>query len=173
MENLFNSWQDLLRIVLSGVLAYSGMILIVRTSGKRSLSQLKEFDFIVSVALGSTLATVILNKTVALAEGLLAILVLILLQFLAARLSMRSKTFQQAISAPPALIFYDGRFLRESMKKERLMEEEVRAMIRKKGVANLQDVKAVILEPNGEFSVVTGGDVKNPQAAIYSIRPTV
>ncbi|RQP11917.1 MAG: hypothetical protein EAS52_21040 [Parapedobacter sp.] len=51
MENiLFNDWQALLRILIVGVLVYVIVIVILRISGKRTLSQMKEFNFIVSVA---------------------------------------------------------------------------------------------------------------------------
>lgn len=168
---LFTNWQGLLRIVIVGVLAYIIMIVILRISGKRTLSQMKELDFIVSVALGSTLSAMILDKTIPLSEGALAIVLLVFLQMLAARLSLRSKKFQQLSSSSPTLIFYEGRFLRETMKKERLMEEEVRSVIRGEGIAQLSEVKAVILEPNGQFSVVRGGDPQDAQTSIYGIHP--
>ncbi len=173
MENLlFNNWQDLLRIVIIGVLAYVIMIIILRISGKRTLSQMKEFDFIVSVALGSALSAVILDKTIALAEGVMAIAVLVVLQMLVARLSLKSKKFQQLSSSSPSLIFYNGQFLHESLRKERLLEAEVRSVIRSQGITHLSDVKAVVLEPNGQFAVVTAGNTSDPQTSIYGIRPT-
>ncbi|GGH03978.1 DUF421 domain-containing protein [Parapedobacter pyrenivorans] len=173
MENiLFNNWQALLRILIIGVFAYVIMIAILRISGKRTLSQMKEFDFIVSVALGSALSAVILDKTIALIEGVLAILVLVLLQMLVARLSLKSKKFQQLSSSSPSLLFYNGQFLPESMKKERLLEEEVRSVIRSQGIAHLSEVKAVVMEPNGQFSVVKEGNTSDPQTSIYLVQPT-
>ena len=172
MENLlFNNWQDLLRIAIVGVLAYVIMVAILRISGKRTLSQMKEFDFIVSVALGSALSAVILDKTIALAEGVTAIVVLVALQMTVARLSLKSKKFQQLSSSSPSLIFYNGQFLRESLRKERLLEAEVRSIIRSQGIPDLSEVKAVVLEPNGRFSVVKEGNTSDPQASIYGIRP--
>ncbi len=71
----------LLRILIVGPLAYILLIVILRTSGKRTLSKLNAFDFVVTVALGSTLATVLLSKDVPLIEGVLAFAVLAILQF--------------------------------------------------------------------------------------------
>ena len=70
---LFDSWAGLGRVLLVGTLAYVALVLLLRISGKRTLSKLNAFDLVVTVALGSTLATVLLSKTVALAEGVLAI----------------------------------------------------------------------------------------------------
>jgi len=78
MEKIFfNSWFDLLRVLIVAVLAYASLVGFLRVSGKRTLSKMNAFDLVVTVALGSTLATILLSKDVALAEGLLALAVLI------------------------------------------------------------------------------------------------
>lgn len=68
---LFSGWENLLRTLVVGVLAYVSLVVFLRISGKRTLSKMNAFDLIVTVALGSTLATVLLSKDVALAEGAL------------------------------------------------------------------------------------------------------
>src|SRR5690606_38794723 len=95
MENtLFENWESLMGVLIVSILVYASMIAMLRISGKRTLSQMKEFDFIISVALGSTLSAVILDKTISLAEGVLTIAILILLQMLIAKMSLRSEKFQ-------------------------------------------------------------------------------
>ncbi len=73
----FQNWSGLLRTVVVGVLAYVALVALLRVSGKRTLSKMNAFDFVVMVALGSTLATILLSKNVALAEGVVAFAVLI------------------------------------------------------------------------------------------------
>ena len=68
----FNGWIGLARVILVGAFAYFGLIILLRISGKRTLSKMNVFDLIVTVALGSTLATVLLSKDIALAEGITA-----------------------------------------------------------------------------------------------------
>jgi uncharacterized membrane protein YcaP (DUF421 family) len=61
----FTSWTSILRTLLIGVTAYTGLILLLRLSGKRTLTKMNGFELVVAVALGSTLATVLLNKSIA------------------------------------------------------------------------------------------------------------
>lgn len=136
------------------MLAYVALVLVLRISGNRTLSRMHAFDLVVTVALGSTLATVILSKDVALAEGLTAFLLLIGLQFLMTWLSIRSPKAGRLIRAEPALLLYQGRFLRGQMRRSRIVEDEVRAVVRAQGIASLDDVEAVVLESDGSFSVV-------------------
>jgi uncharacterized membrane protein YcaP (DUF421 family) len=79
---LFHSSTVLLRTVVAGILAYVALVAILRISGKRALAKLNAFDFVVTVALASALANIILNQDVSVAGGVLAFALLIGLQFL-------------------------------------------------------------------------------------------
>jgi len=155
----FGSWYSLLRILVVGVLAYVALIVLLRVTGKRTLSKMNAFDLVVTVALGSTLATVLLSKDVALADGVVAFALLIGLQFIITWLSVRSDAVSTLIKAEPALLVRDGALLRNAMRRERVVEAEVLAAIRQEGYATLDEVDAVILETDGSFSVIK--DMKN------------
>lgn len=150
----FNSWNDLLRVAVVGTLAYIALIFWLRVTGKRTLSKWNAFDFIVTIALGSTLATVFLSKDVALAEGVFAFAVLIGLQFLITWLTVRSPWLRRIVKAEPTLLFESGNFLPTALREERVTESEVRAAIRSAGIVALEDVAAVVLETDGSFSVL-------------------
>lgn len=150
----FDSWDGLLRVVVVGVLAYAGLVLLLRTSGKRTLSKMNAFDFVVTVALGSTLATILLSSDVALAEGLLAFALLIVLQFVVTWLSVRSPTFRRVIKNEPRLLFCEGSFLQDAMREERVTVEEVEAAVRQQGLADFGQVGVAVLETDGSVTVV-------------------
>ncbi|MEI8665572.1 hypothetical protein P4S81_12945 [Pseudoalteromonas sp. B28] len=78
----FDDMQGLIRVLIIGVLGYVALVFWLRVSGKRTLSKWNVFDFVVTIALGSILASVIISKSVALLEGILAFVVLIGLQYL-------------------------------------------------------------------------------------------
>ncbi len=157
----YDDWYDLVRILVVGVLAYAGLILIQRISGKRTLSKMNAFDLIVTVALGSTLATILLSSEVSLSEGILAFLVLIGLQFAVTWLSTRWKPITKIVKDEPRLLLYRGRFLKDAMKQERVLEAEVRQAARSSGYAALDDIGAVVLETDGSLSVISSTDKGN------------
>ncbi|WP_437941682.1 DUF421 domain-containing protein [Sorangium sp. So ce341] len=150
----FSNWHSLGRIVVVGGLAYVALIVLLRASGKRVLSKMNAFDLVVTIALGSTLATVMLSKSVALADGVLAFALLVLLQFLITWLSVRSKTVSQMVKAEPALLVHRGEVLPRALKQERVVEAELLAAARNHGLTSLSDVEAIILETDGSFSVI-------------------
>jgi uncharacterized membrane protein YcaP (DUF421 family) len=154
----FDSWMGLLRTVIVGICAYAGLLILVRISGKRTLSKMNAFDLIVTVALGSTLATILLSKDTALAEGIVALGLLIFLQFSITWLSVRSQTVSRLVKAEPRLVFHRGEFLQRAMKAERVNRGELLQAMRSQGVSSLAQVEAVVLETDGSFSVLEQRD---------------
>jgi uncharacterized membrane protein YcaP (DUF421 family) len=150
----FDGWSDLVRIVVVGACAYLGLVALLRIAGKRTLAKMNAFDLVVTVALGSTLATALLSTEVSVSEGLLAFGLLCGLQFLVTSVSMRSRRFRQVIKSEPRLLLHRGVTLPRAMKDERVGEEELTAAIRSAGFADRDEVEAVVLETDGTFSVV-------------------
>ncbi|MFD1510576.1 DUF421 domain-containing protein [Lacimonas salitolerans] len=150
----FDTWLGLLRIPVVGILAYATLILMLRISGKRTLSKLNAFDLLVTVALGSTLATVLLNKSVPLAEGILALALLIGLQFAITWASIRSDRFQNLIKSEPTLLVHNGRYLDAALRQQRITREEIGAALRQTGRSDIDEVISVVLETDGSMTVL-------------------
>ena len=156
MEDLiFSGWNGLWRTAILGVLSYVCLILFLRVSGKRTLSKMNAFDFIVTVALGSTLATILLNKQIALVEGLLALALLITLQFCVTWAAVRWPRLESLVKNEPALLVHLGEFLPAAMRRERVTESEIRSAVRGSGFSDIKPGLSVVLETDGTFSVVT------------------
>jgi len=150
----FESWTGIARVIVVGTLAYLALVVALRIAGKRTLSKLNAFDLVVTVALGSTLATVLISKDVPLAEGVLAFVLLIALQFTMAWSSVRSQTFEGLIKSEPTLLVRDGQPLDAAMRRQRITHEEVMAAIRASGATQWSQVGAAILETDGSISII-------------------
>jgi uncharacterized membrane protein YcaP (DUF421 family) len=150
----FDSWWDLFRLVVVGSLAYCALVILLRVSGKRTLAKMNAFDLVVTVALGSTLATVLLSSEVSLAEGALAFVLLCSLQYAVAFFSVRSKRFREIIKSEPTLLLHRGEFLESAMLRERVSKDEIRAAIRGQGKSGTKGIAAVVLETDGSFTVI-------------------
>lgn len=150
----FDSWADLVRILVVGPVAYVGLVLLLRTSGARTLSKLNAFDLVITVALGSTLATVLLTTDVSIAEGVLGIAVLVLMQLVVTWSSRRWRAVERLVKSDPVLVYHRG-FQHGAMGRARVTQDEVRQAARGAGHPSLDDVVAVVLETDGTFSILT------------------
>ncbi|WP_027136073.1 DUF421 domain-containing protein [Geminicoccus roseus] len=168
----FDSWYGLLRVLVVGTIAYVGLILVLRISGKRTLAKLNAFDLVVTVALGSTLASVLLTKSVALVEGMLGFVLLISLQYLVAWLSVRSSRFSALVKSEPTLLLHRGRFLEGALREQRVTRQEVLSALRGHGAAEPGDVVAVVLETDGTLSVINGNGGERPVGTLADVDAT-
>jgi len=153
-EMLFSDAAALGRTALVGVLAYALLIVILRASGKRTLSKLNAFDLVVTVALGSTLATILIDRSVTLAQGVLALALLVGLQFVITWSSVRVAWVRRLATGEPALLARGGKCLPEALRRARVTEDEVRAAVRSAGLQGLEQADAVVLETDGSLSVI-------------------
>ncbi|MDQ4100290.1 MAG: DUF421 domain-containing protein [Chloroflexota bacterium] len=163
----YDNSTGLLRVVVVGIIAYVALVLMLRVSGNRTLSKMNAFDLIVTVALGSTLASIITSQDVALAEGVLALALLISLQFAVTWLSVRAPSVRKVVKSEPVLLLHAGGMLAGAMRRARVTEAEVLAAIREQGIAAPDQVAAVVLETDGTLSVVSQS--RNPLAALRTV----
>ncbi|MET3586543.1 uncharacterized membrane protein YcaP (DUF421 family) [Pseudorhizobium tarimense] len=153
-EMFYQDWTSIVRTAIVGGLAYVVLVLFVRISGKRTLGKLNAFDLVVTVALGSTLSSILLQKSIALAEGAVALGLLIGLQYLLTFISVRSHGFAKMVRSQPTLVARNGAFCSQTLLDQRLTEDEVLSSIRSQGLQGIEDVDAVILESDGSISVI-------------------
>lgn len=161
--------SDLVRVLTLAPLLYCAVIVFIRISGKRTTAQMNNFDWIVTVALGSLMASPILIDDVTLAETLLAIACLIGLQWGVTTLVPKIKWFARAVKAEPSLLVREGIFLDEALSRERVTRGEVASAIRGSGLDSLEDVRWVILESDATMSVIARADGGRPATAMAGV----
>ena len=105
----FNEWIALACVAIVGLASYVSLVILLRLSGKHTLSKMNAFDFVVTVALGSTLASVLLSKDVPLVEGLTVFGLLLLVQFVIEVLqAVRSRGFLSLERVAAVVLETDG-----------------------------------------------------------------
>ena len=166
----FDNWSHIVKILLTGTLAYIAIVVILRFSGKRTLAQMNIFDFIVTVALGSTLATAMLSKDTPLAEGITGLALLVLLQFLVSWLYVRVPVFNKIVKSEPRLLFYQGSFKEQALQEERVVKEELFQAARSQGILSLDQVEAIVLETNGKFSIIKTSSGQTTQSTLQNVK---
>lgn len=160
----FDNWDNIYRLLVVGILAYVGLVLLLRISGNRTLSKMNSFDLVVTVAFGSTLSTILVNKNVSLALGLAALALLIVLQFVITWCSVRFPAVNGLVKTRPTVLVLDGRMRQAALKRVRVTEDEVLAALRQQGQGALENIDAVILESDGSLSVIPTSQAGNRSA---------
>lgn len=164
----FNSVNRLEDILLSATVIYLAIIILVRISGKRTTSQMNNFDWIITVALGGLVTSGILLENVSVADALVAASWLMLLQWLMTSIVLRSDMVANLIKARPTLLVDNGDYLRDNMRKERISDAEIMGALRENGLHEIGQAKWVILETDASFSVIADSDERPEEPQILA-----
>ena len=167
----FDGWSPVLRTLILGTLGYVALVVLLRASGKRTLSKMNAFDFVITIAFGSTLASMLTMNNVSLTQGVVALMLLILLQWISTFLSVRWRWYKNLIKSEPSLLYFDGEYLLDAMRDQRVTKDEVLAAMRKHGVTEPRDVSAVVLETEGSLSVIKRGVASGMEIRKLGIEP--
>jgi uncharacterized membrane protein YcaP (DUF421 family) len=151
----WSGWEELGRVVFVGSSAYFGIVLLLRAAGKQALTKMNAYGLVVTVALGSALATAILSAEAKLDKVVLAFVLLLGLQRLLALLSERYGWARRLINNEPTLLVRNGKVLPQAMQAMSVTEEELMAAVRSSGHSEFAHLAAVILETDGSFSIVS------------------
>jgi uncharacterized membrane protein YcaP (DUF421 family) len=162
--------QGLLVTAGRTVAVYALMLVVLRCLGKREIGSFTPFDLLVALMLGEVVDEIVYGD-VTFAQGATVILVVALLQYVTGWLTYLSRSMDRLLEGVPAILIHNGELNWPAMRKERVNEQEVMALLRQQGVDDLREVKLATLEVSGHMTVlkqdwaepVRKGDLDGPE----------
>ncbi|MDP8930117.1 MAG: DUF421 domain-containing protein [Actinomycetota bacterium] len=151
---LATSWTSVWLVVVSTLGIFAAVVTYTRIVGLRSFSKMSSFDFAITVAIGSLMATVALSNS-SLLDGLVALATLYGIQFVLA-LGRRHHQVSKVVDNQPLVLMAGRRMLEDNLRKARVTGDDVRAKLREANVYNYDSIRAVVLETTGDISVLHG-----------------
>ena len=147
---------DVLEVVLRTGISVAAIIAFTRLSGLRSFSKMSEYEFAVTVALGSVLAGMITATETSLAIGIAALAALFACQAVIAFARTRSDAARGAVDNTPLMLMEKGALIPENLRRANVAEADIWGKLREANALDLSRVHAVILEATGDISVLHG-----------------
>ena len=155
MENwIYASASILIKVVFSILAIFSVIILITRVSGLRTFAKMSSFDFASTIAIGSILASVVMNGGQSFLKGAVALAGIIAFQSLFTLLVRKSETFRNLATNKPVLLMHNGMIMHKNLAKTNVGEDDLIAKLREANVIDFHEVLAVVLESTGDMSVL-------------------
>jgi uncharacterized membrane protein YcaP (DUF421 family) len=155
MENwVYATLPTLVKVIISVFVIFTVIIVITRISGLRTFAKMSSFDFASTIAIGSILASVVMNTNQSLLKGGLALAVIIIFQTIFAYSVRKFESFKKAFTNKPLMLMVDGKILYENLEKSNVGEEDLIAKLREANVIHFSEVLAVILESTGDMFVL-------------------
>ena len=151
---IFTSSDIILPTIISASLVYALIIVYTRVFGLRSFSKMSSFDFAMTIAVGSLLASTAVTKSTTVLQGSIALLSLFFLQTAIAFLRRKISWFSAAIDNQPLLLMHGEHIIHDNLRRAHLSESDLRAKLREANVLNYSQVRAVVFETTGDVSVL-------------------
>lgn len=172
MENwLYSSLPIIAKVFLTILAIFTIVIIIVRISGLRTFAKISSFDFASTIAIGSIIASIILNPSNSILKGAIALGGIVLFQSLFTYMVRKIPAFEKLVTNKPMLIMKDGVILKENLHRTNLSEENLIAKLREANVIDFDEVRAVVLESTGDVSVLhTSTDKKLMDKMLKGVR---
>lgn len=162
MENwIYAALPTLLKVLLSIVAIFTVMIIIVRISGLRTFAKMSSFDFASTIAIGSVLASIVLNSDQSLLKGTVALAGIIAFQTFFSFMVRKSNVFKSVATNDPLLLMVNGKILHNNLQSANVGVGDLIAKLREANVLDYREVKAVVLESTGDMSVLHGDSDKH------------
>lgn len=150
-------------VILRAIILYVVVLCSLRIMGKGELGELQPFDLVVSLMIAELAAMPMEDLNSPMSHGLTAIATLVLLQCLISFLSLKSNNFRRIVCGNPSILISHGKFNVKEMKKLRVNVNDILGQLRLKGYSKIDDIDYLIMETNGEISILASADNLNKE----------
>tara|TARA_R110002073_G_scaffold35970_16_gene104930 strand:- start:32 stop:577 length:546 start_codon:yes stop_codon:yes gene_type:complete len=152
------SGKELLMVLISGLGIYVTLLLLTRLSGLRSFSKMSSFDFAITIAFGSVIASTLLTKSPSLVSGCFGLAVLFLIQYIVSRSRRLAAFVESIVDNEPMLLMAGDRILDENLTRARVTNDDLNSHLRVAGITHPKQVFAVVMESTGDVAVLKNSD---------------
>jgi uncharacterized membrane protein YcaP (DUF421 family) len=156
MDTLFSN--PYLNVALRSLAVYAFMLVAIRLSGKKELSQLNTTDVVLILLISNAVQNAMVGSNATLSGGLVAAGVLFLANYILKKIMFKNKTVQKIFSDHPEILVHDGILNQTILDKLDISCDELEEAMREHGVDKLADVKLAMLEIDGNISIISGNN---------------
>lgn len=145
-----------LDIALRSLAVYAFMLIAIRLTGKKELSQLNTIDVVLILLISNAVQNAMVGSNTSLLGGLAAAAVLFLLNYVIKKITFKNKKLRELLFQHPEILIHDGKLNFDKLSHLGITDEELKEAMREHGVEYYKDVKLAIFEVDGNISIITG-----------------
>lgn len=145
---------DILSTIIRSIMLIIGLFIITKLLGKKQLSSLSFFEYIVGITVGDIAGTLAMDPDLSLRDGIASLVVWSFVPLAISTISLRSRAFRKIVEGKSTTFIENGNILEKNMRKEKYSIDELLEQLRKKSVFKVADVEFASLDSNGELSVL-------------------
>lgn len=150
----FMNWMETFCVVPRSIFALFVLFLVTKLIGRKQVSELSLFDYVIGISIGNFAAEMILNFEIQYFNGIVAVVTFGIMAYLVSVVTMKSIFLRRILIGTPIIVIQNGKILESSMKKLRIDVNDLLEQVRNNGYFDLNEVEYAIMETNGKLSIL-------------------
>lgn len=161
MDQFFSN--PYLNVAIRSLAVYLFILIAIRLSGKKELSQLNTTDVVLILLISNAVQNAMVGTNTSLSSGLVAASVLFIANYIIKKTMFKNKILRDLISDQPEILIHNGILNSKNLDKLGISQDEIEEAMREHGVEHCADVKLAMLEIDGNISIIAGEQTKLTQ----------
>jgi uncharacterized membrane protein YcaP (DUF421 family) len=162
--------MELLDVILRSLVSLVSLFLVTKLIGKKQISQLSLFDYVIGISIGNFAAEMSINLESEYLHGIVAVVVFGLVAYLVSLLSLKNLKLRRFFMGDPTMLIQDGKIIHKGLKKARFAVNDLLEECRIKGYFDLKEIDYALMEANGDISFMPKIDYQNPKLKDLNIK---
>lgn len=150
--------DEVISVILRAILSLVTLFLVTKLIGKKQVSQLSLFDYVIGISIGNFAAELTTNTDSPIMNGTLAVVIFGLIAWLISILTMKSIVLRRFFTGTPTVIIEDGVLLERGLRREKLDVNDFLEQCREQGYFDISQIAYAIMESSGKISILPKSD---------------
>ncbi|WP_010649966.1 YetF domain-containing protein [Oceanobacillus massiliensis] len=163
--------SDYFSMFIETLFGFLALFILTKILGKTQINQITPFDFISALLLGELVGNALFDPESGIPEICFVLIVYGVLMYVSEIITQKFKRTRHLIEGSPSIVIYNGKLIRDTMKKNKLDINQLQHLLRAKDIFSLQEVEFAILEANGTLSVLKKSDYQSPNRKDLMLAP--
>ena len=168
---LTTDWYEVGHVLLRGFLSLLSLFFVTKLLGKKQVSQLSLFDYVIGISIGNFAAEITTNVEVQIMNGIFAVTLFGIVAYIVSILTMKSIVLRRFFIGTPTIVIQNGKILEQNLKKVKFDINDLLEECRNKDYFNLEEIEYAIIEANGQLSILPKGEYKPLTIKDMNLKP--
>lgn len=159
---LNTNWIEVGDVIIRALVSLVTLFLITKLLGKKQVSQLSVFDYVIGISIGNFAAEMTINIESQYMNGIVAVIVFGVVAYLISIWTMKSIIIRRFFMGTPTLLIQNGKLIEKNLKKVKFDMNDLLEECRSNGYFDISEIEYAIMEANGTLSILPKGEYKQP-----------
>lgn len=171
-QDIINTdWMEILDVVIRALISLVTLFLVTKMLGKKQVSQLSLFDYVIGISIGNFAAEMTINVDSQFLNGIVAVIVFGLIAYLISIATMKSIVLRRYFMGIPTILIQHGKLVKANLKKVKFDINDLLEECRGNGYFDISEIEYAIMEANGKLSILPNGENKPITIKDMTLKP--